>query len=63
MINILIRENTPVKTIKITGHADYNEYGKDIVCASVSTIFQLATMGLRTLAEQYPDNIKIEEVE
>ena len=34
MINIEIINN---KTIKVKGHADYAEYGQDIVCASVST--------------------------
>ena len=52
-----------MKSIHIIGHANFDEYGKDIVCASVSTIYQLAVMGLRTLAEQYPDNIQIKEVE
>lgn len=27
-----------VKGFKISGHANYDEYGKDIVCASVSSI-------------------------
>ena len=26
------------KNIKISGHANFNDYGKDIVCASVSSI-------------------------
>ncbi len=30
--------NNYIKEIKITGHAGYDEYGKDIVCASVSSI-------------------------
>ena len=34
MINIEIINN---KTIEVKGHADYAEYGQDIVCASVST--------------------------
>lgn len=34
MIKIVKYNNT----IKISGHADYAEYGKDIVCASVSSI-------------------------
>ena len=34
MINIEIINN---KTIKVNGHANYAEYGSDIVCASVST--------------------------
>ena len=34
MITIEIIKN---KTIKVKGHANYAEYGQDIVCASVST--------------------------
>ena len=34
MIKIRIKD----KEIIITGHANYDEYGKDIVCASVSSI-------------------------
>ena len=39
MIKInLKKENEKTKEIKITGHALYDDYGKDIVCASVSSI-------------------------
>lgn len=34
----MIKVNIKEKEIIITGHADYDEYGKDIVCASVSSI-------------------------
>ena len=34
MINIEIIKS---ETIKVSGHANYAEYGQDIVCASVST--------------------------
>ena len=34
MIKVIYNNNT----IKISGHADYAEFGKDIVCASVSSI-------------------------
>jgi len=34
MIKVIIENNK----IEITGHANYDEYGKDIVCASVSSI-------------------------
>ena len=34
MIKVVIEKNK----IEITGHANYDEYGKDIVCASVSSI-------------------------
>lgn len=45
----------------VKGHAQYEGYGKDIVCASVSTIVQVAQMGLRVLAKQYPSHIIIIE--
>ena len=34
MIKVIIKNNI----ITIKGHADYDEYGKDIVCASASAI-------------------------
>lgn len=34
MIKVIYNSNT----IKISGHANYADYGKDIVCASVSSI-------------------------
>lgn len=30
-------ENNKIKEIEISGHAEFNESGKDIVCAAVST--------------------------
>ncbi len=58
MIEILITDNS----ISIKGHADYDEYGKDIICASVSTILQVAQLGLIQLANQYPEYIDLTEV-
>lgn len=55
MINITLYEDG----LHIDGHADYDELGKDIVCASVSTILQLAKMGLMQLANQYPEYVTI----
>ena len=34
MIRVVIKDNT----IKVSGHANYADYGKDIVCASVSSV-------------------------
>lgn len=36
MIKVNIKGN--IDEIKVSGHANYDEYGKDIVCASVSSI-------------------------
>ena len=37
MIRVVIKGN--IDNITIKGHANYDEYGKDIVCASVSTMY------------------------
>lgn len=58
MIEVLITDNS----IVIKGHANYDEYGKDIICASVSTILQVAQLGLIQLANQYPEYIDLTEV-
>ena len=40
MIRInVIRENKNIKKITFKGHANYDEYGKDIVCAAVSATY------------------------
>lgn len=33
------KESDVIAKLTIKGHANYDEYGKDIVCASVSTMF------------------------
>lgn len=38
MTNIEIRKNKTGFTVKAEGHAGYDEYGKDIVCASISML-------------------------
>ncbi len=39
MIKIRVKENNNlIEDISITGHAMFDDYGKDIVCASVSSI-------------------------
>ena len=38
MIKINIKKSENIDFIEVKGHANYDEYGKDIVCASVSSI-------------------------
>lgn len=39
MIKVKINyDGNVIKGFKVFGHANYDEYGKDIVCASVSTV-------------------------
>ncbi len=47
MINILlVRRNKNFIKLKVYGHSGYAEIGKDIVCASVSTLAQSLIIGL-----------------
>ena len=65
----MIKVNYNDKSIKVSGHANFNTYGNDIVCASVSSIIYTTINGilnidskldlLRDLEKQYPKNIKI----
>ena len=62
MIKVVINKNK----IEITGHAGYDDYGKDIVCASVSSIVITTINNVLDIDEDsilYEDNdnkIKIE---
>ncbi len=38
MIKVKIKTNNHIESIKISGHAMHDVYGKDIVCAGVSSI-------------------------
>ena len=37
MINV-VSKGSNIVSVNITGHAGYDEYGKDLVCAAISTI-------------------------
>lgn len=40
MIRInIVQENNKIKQITLKGHANYDDYGKDIVCAAVSATY------------------------
>lgn len=50
MIKVKIeKEKAKYKKITITGHALYDDYGKDIVCASVSSIVTTTVNGILAL--------------
>ncbi len=38
MIKIIVKKKDSIEEVTIKGHANYNDYGKDIVCAAVSSI-------------------------
>jgi len=102
MTEVRIDYNGDIRKVEISGHADYDERGKDIVCAGISMLsqtymyyiqeiehkgkatmisllisdgnffmcskaqspeaeaaFEMLRLGLQTLADTYPDNLKI----
>ena len=62
MIKVIIENNK----IEVSGHANYDDYGKDIVCASVSSIVITTINGIieideeAILYEEDKNKIKIE---
>lgn len=60
MTNINVTMENGHVSIDIAGHAGYAPYGQDIVCSAISAIVQTAILGLEAIAEQYPNNVKID---
>ena len=58
MIKVIVKEDKYINSIKITGHANYNEYGKDIVCAAVSSICLTTCNGIMSLEDTIKCNEK-----
>lgn len=53
MIRIdVIHNNNNIKQIILKGHADYEEYGKDIVCAAVSATFLCTVNAILAIDEE-----------
>lgn len=56
MVNIIIKNNK----ITIKGHANFDDYGNDIVCASISSIVITTVNGILRINNQ---SVSIEENE
>lgn len=53
MIKVTIeKESAKFKKISVLGHAMYDDYGKDIVCAAVSSIVTTTVNGILALDKQ-----------
>ena len=59
MIKVLIKD----KNITISGHANYDEYGKDIVCAAVSATVITTVNGILSIDESSIEVIENGKVE
>ena len=51
MIKVEVTKNN----ISILGHANYDDYGKDIVCAAVSSVVQTSVEGIASINESAID--------
>ena len=51
-VNLLLRKEK-ILGYEITGHADYDEYGKDIVCAAVSILAYTCVNTLELYTEDF----------
>lgn len=50
MVNVSIeKKNNEINKITISGHSGYDEYGKDIVCAAVSSIVITSVNGILSI--------------
>ena len=60
MIKVRVLSNkNKINTISILGHALYDDYGKDIVCSSVSSIVTTTVNGIYEIDKEY---LNLEEV-
>lgn len=54
MINVKISKNeNRIDKVEILGHADYADYGKDIVCSGVSSIVTTTVNAILTFDKKY----------
>ena len=53
MIKVIITKDKDLyQKVEVTGHAMYADYGKDIVCSSVSSIVTTTVNGILSLNEE-----------
>ena len=49
MIKVVYKKNKIINEVKISGHAMYDNYGKDIVCSAVSSIVTTTINNILTM--------------
>ena len=58
-----LKKDNNLEKITITGHADYQEYGKDIVCAAVSATYLCTVNGIFNLNKDSIDVISNKDLQ
>lgn len=46
-VKLFLETDNRIKGFAVTGHANFSEYGSDIVCSAVSAVAQTAVIGLQ----------------
>lgn len=52
-VKVLSKDKKHIDQVNITGHSGYAEYGKDIVCSSVSSIVTTTVNGIYEIDNEY----------
>lgn len=62
MIKVIVLRDTDgkFKSIEVSGHAGFADYGKDIVCAGVSALIETCILGFENVAGFKPRVVKEE---
>ncbi len=62
MIKVKVtRVDDVIRYVNVIGHADYDDYGRDIVCASCSSIVITTINGILTFGKDYIKYIQNED--
>ncbi|MBO6047145.1 MAG: ribosomal-processing cysteine protease Prp [Erysipelotrichaceae bacterium] len=54
-------QNKDIVNVEVTGHAEFDEYGKDLVCAGVSTLVTGIANTLYTLGDREHQSITLRD--
>lgn len=58
-VKVESKDRKHIDTVTLSGHAMYDEYGKDIVCSSVSSIVTTTVNGIIEIDKDY---LTVEEI-
>ncbi|ERJ12769.1 ribosomal-processing cysteine protease Prp [Haloplasma contractile] len=61
MIKVKLKRHDNLKDVEVSGHALFAEFGKDVVCAGVSSIVIGALNALGELTDYNTDQVTIKE--
>lgn len=53
MIRVVYEKTKSKREITISGHANYDEVGKDIVCSAISTLFYTLARALSDVSDEF----------